>query len=303
MGLFGLFEGRKPRKPSKSAQEKLDELAIDERRQRLEDRKLSTQIVVEAVQTGRLDMLPAAAVLRPGAAKRLPPPAAPQSTTDRVTELLLERALEPEEDKLDRQLLTAAKRKQLERILRDDEDDDAPPEKPSLIRELLPLGLLLVAANNPQLAQAAGPALQKLMGGGSAEGDQPADATTPQVQVVTVQPVAPQLAPPTPAAPDAASPEAPPGVTPTAVLFRLQNTQPAVFAAWLMQQPGNEQLLELLDQDDEEIAARLQQYAAMPDLMLQGWGPVIRWLLANQEHAWQVAAAIRSEAATAAAGI
>jgi hypothetical protein len=304
---FGPFgKRRRPRQ----IQDKLDDLTIKDKEERLEDRRLARQLVVQAVQAGRPDLFAAAAILRPGANARTMLPPLSDTREARIVDALLARALADPDEQIDQLQERALRRRRLLRELDDDEDD----EPNSVIKQMLPLLPLALVALNPNAAQTIGPLLANMLAA-----QQPAPPP-PAPTVQEVQPVAspsPAVAPPQPVAslveptvqpasagqsapgPAPSLPEQEPTGSPNVIAFRvrpeqvlhnLQTLSPEDLADWVLRQPGGVQFAEQLDQIDEE---QLRQYAAMPHIgPLAQWGGVIAWLNEHPKEALAVKTAL-----------
>jgi hypothetical protein len=310
VGFFGLF-GR--RKRSKHVQDELDKITVEEKRERIEDRRTSRELVLEAVKQNRPELADAAAVLRPSRGR---PPlrigSAGGGMNDRLMEIAFARLLEDPEDRAERMQLAAIRHKKAMRELLDEdyEEEDRGPK--GILRELMPLAPILALpflANNPAMAQAAAPLIAGMLGGGQQQADpEPAPQPAPQMVVQQVQhqamPAPQPVAEPidtddeplidTPADQEASS-NVLSGLKPRIVLANLERMDATTFASWLLHQPQSEVVVTMLcNVDTNDPQAVLSQMEANPLTKMLGWSPVLSWLKVHEVQAISIIESLRT---------
>lgn len=290
------------RRPAKTTQDKLDELLIEQKRESLEARRAGRTMVQQAIELGRPDLVAPAALLL-GKTGKLPSiPSRESSREDRLVDILLTRALEDPEDRLDRLREAAIKRRALERELADDDDDrDDGPQ--SWVKQLLPSLPLLLGMVNPQAQTLIQTAIQAQ----TAPVRMADPLPDPALSAAPLSPP-PAPAPPLPAAsaagmeaagdplsyPDTGGTVIPIQLQPGVVLRNLETFSPEAFADWLLTQPGGWDFAQrLLAIPEADMAQQLATYSSLPAVMLGGWAPVLKRIAADPARATAIVAALR----------
>lgn len=287
---FWPFGGNQARRNvRRDAADKLAELDVDAKKERIADRKAARDLIMQGVQTNNPLALQAASILtgRKGAM----PVSAPNSPMDDVMKVLLARALEPPEDPLERMYKLREMAIEQKRMMRELDDDEDEPQRGSQLAEIAkafaPVVMSIVA---PQQMQAAMQAQAAQAAQAQQAAAQPHTTITElPAPVAQEQLQAPQAAP----APAGGEPPMPMQILMrNVVLGNLEKMPPEQFADWLAGQKADEArgIVGLLQQTEpEHLPARLTELAAQSSDV---WRPVFQWLIDHPEQSSAIHAAL-----------